>query len=632
MGAVYLARERALDRLVAIKVLQPESTDADSVERFRREARTAAKLTHPNIVPLHSFGEAGGMMYFVMGFVQGEPLSARLKRRGRLDPDEVRELLATVADALHYAHSHGVVHRDIKPDNILIEDETGKPVLTDFGIAKSASGAGATLTQLGTTLGTPLYMSPEQAAGDRAIDHRSDLYSLGVVGYQLLAGRCPFEADSARELLVQHITKDPLPLRSLAPSAPADLIDAISALLAKDPARRTSDARTLSHALRAGSGGEEQLPEELEDFITEGRAASGMVAASLYAGYNCALWGNGLWAGAFSLLAGVFALLPPISRHVRKLQRYSWRTLLPMLLRKPRLWIGWWPKSLRAPDDLWDRLPVPLRRVLEAYGPFLGTAALVLPLVARTLFEPTWDLIRLIALVVAPTAVTLSLFFWRVLQLERWARRIGLRQADISQLMSPHVSTPFWKKPHIQKLLLPSGENPDAAPRRLPDTPAGIVDALIAAAGELDGPERQLARDAAAAGREVHEAIQKLDRQIETLARDADPAEHQRLEEKVKALRAVTDAESDAQRRMRNLLEQQLELTRGLAGQLDAIRDRRARLGELLKTLWLQIANLGAQQHDTAFDGSAITGRIRTITDDARRYLEAYTETSKLLE
>ena len=177
MGAVYLAREYSLDRLVAIKVLLSEATTGDSGERFKREARTAAKLTHPNIVPLHAFGEAEGMMYFVMGFVQGETLKGKLERRGRIDPDETRRILRDIAGALHYAHEQGVVHRDVKPDNILIEDESGKPLLTDFGIARSVT-SGETLTQIGTTLGTPHYMSPEQASGegtltDEAISIRS---------------------------------------------------------------------------------------------------------------------------------------------------------------------------------------------------------------------------------------------------------------------------------------------------------------------------------------------------------------------------------------------------------------------------------------------------------------------------
>ncbi len=163
MGAVYLARERALERTVAIKVLPPEvAVSAEAQERFRREARTAAKLTHPNIVPLHTFGEVEGMMYFVMGYVRGESLADRMRRYEKLPPDDARRILSAIADALDYAHRQGVVHRDIKPDNILLEQESGRPMLTDFGIAKAAA-SGETLTELGTAIGTPHYMSPEQS-------------------------------------------------------------------------------------------------------------------------------------------------------------------------------------------------------------------------------------------------------------------------------------------------------------------------------------------------------------------------------------------------------------------------------------------------------------------------------------
>src|SRR5688500_10438666 len=181
MGAVYLARDRALDRLVAIKVLRPEAAATpESRERFKREARTAAGLTHPHVVPLHSFGEAGDTMFFVMGYVPGESLGRRLSRDVSIAPDEGARILAELADALDYAHRQGVVHRDIKPDNILLDDATGRAMLADFGIARAGTiGTGErALTQDGVALGTPHYMSPEQAVGDAVIDGRSDLYSL----------------------------------------------------------------------------------------------------------------------------------------------------------------------------------------------------------------------------------------------------------------------------------------------------------------------------------------------------------------------------------------------------------------------------------------------------------------------
>lgn len=197
MGAVYLAHELALDREVAIKVLPPEqASTAQMRERFRREARTAARLSHPHIVPLHTFGEVSGLAYFVMGYIAGESLASRLKREGPLPPEEARTLLVAICDALNYAHRQGIVHRDIKPDNILLDTMSGAPLLTDFGIAKPAL-AEAHLTLTGQVLGTPHYMSPEQALGRADVDARSDLYSLGVVAYEMISGRRPFDAEES---------------------------------------------------------------------------------------------------------------------------------------------------------------------------------------------------------------------------------------------------------------------------------------------------------------------------------------------------------------------------------------------------------------------------------------------------
>src|SRR5437763_83579 len=186
MGVVFNARDERLKRRVAVKVLPPELAFREEIRlRFVREAETAARLSHPHIVPIHSVGEGpDGLVYFVMAYVDGESLGAKLKRRGRLPPDEARRIMLETADALGAAHALGIIHRDVKPDNILLEGSRGRVVVTDFGIAKalSASTGSATLTATGVAIGTPHYMSPEQAAGDREIDGRSDIYSLGVVG------------------------------------------------------------------------------------------------------------------------------------------------------------------------------------------------------------------------------------------------------------------------------------------------------------------------------------------------------------------------------------------------------------------------------------------------------------------
>ena len=253
MGVVYRARDERLHRRVAIKVLPPELAFQKEIrERFTREAQTAARLSHPHIVPIHDVGEGVGLVYFVMGYVEGESLAARIKRRGRLPAEEVRRIMKGTADALSAAHSLSVIHRDIKPDNVLLEGTRGRVMVTDFGIAKALSGStGATLTGVGVAIGTPQFMSPEQAAGERDIDGRSDLYSLGVVAYQMLTGELPFNAPTVAGILMKQIT-EPAPVLHLThPDVPEDLSLAVARCLEKDPENRWPTADALRRALES---------------------------------------------------------------------------------------------------------------------------------------------------------------------------------------------------------------------------------------------------------------------------------------------------------------------------------------------------------------------------------------------
>ena len=251
MGSVYLAREPALDRLVAIKVLPPERAQSpDLRERFRREARTAAQLSHPNIVPLLTFGEDDGLMYFVMGYVEGEALSARVQREGRLQTGEAVRVLSELAEALGYAHGRGVVHRDIKPENILLEQPNGVVRLTDFGVAKGLATTSA-LTTEGAVIGTPHYMSPEQASGRADVGTRSDIYSMGALAFTLFTGRPPFTGRNAGEILRQHLSQEPPRLRDQVPELPAALDDAVRRCLAKEPGARWNSAADFSKALQS---------------------------------------------------------------------------------------------------------------------------------------------------------------------------------------------------------------------------------------------------------------------------------------------------------------------------------------------------------------------------------------------
>ena len=249
MAVVYRATDLRLNRRVAIKVLPPElAFNADVRERFLREAQTAAQLSHPGIVPIYTVDEREGIVYFVMALVDGESLAERLSRESRLSIPEARRLLSAVADALAYAHEQGVVHRDVKPDNIMLERTSGRPLVTDFGIARAAQGD-TRLTVTGVAIGTPAYMSPEQALGERELDGRSDIYSLGVIGYQLLAGETPFKASNTPAMLVKHVSETPRPLSMLRPDTPAGLAHAIARALAKKPEDRWLDAGAFRAAI-----------------------------------------------------------------------------------------------------------------------------------------------------------------------------------------------------------------------------------------------------------------------------------------------------------------------------------------------------------------------------------------------
>ena len=251
MAVVYRAVDLRLHRPVAIKVLPPDlAFNGDVRTRFVREAQTAAQLSHPNIVPIFSVDDTdgGALTYFVMAFVDGESLGVRLAREGAWPIDKTVRVLRDVADALAYAHARGVVHRDIKPDNILIDRASGRPLVTDFGIARAAAGE-TRLTLTGVSVGTPAYMSPEQALGERELDGRSDLYSLGVVGYHMLSGDTPFKAGNTPAMLVKHVSERPRPLRDRRPDVPPYLAVAIDRALAKKPEDRWSDAAEFRDAL-----------------------------------------------------------------------------------------------------------------------------------------------------------------------------------------------------------------------------------------------------------------------------------------------------------------------------------------------------------------------------------------------
>jgi tRNA A-37 threonylcarbamoyl transferase component Bud32/tetratricopeptide (TPR) repeat protein len=251
MSRVFVATETALGRKIVIKVLSQELAGGLSGERFHREIQLAASLQHPNIVPLLNAGETLGVPYYTMPLVEGESLRAKLQRAGELPVREAVAILRDVARALDYAHAHGVVHRDIKPDNVLLSSDYA--VVTDFGVAKAliAARTGAeTITQLGVAIGTPAYMSPEQTVGDQ-IDHRADIYAFGCMAYEMLTGATPFRDTSAPALFAAHATRTPVPVSEIRPAIPAPLATLVMRSLEKRPADRPQSAREIIDALDA---------------------------------------------------------------------------------------------------------------------------------------------------------------------------------------------------------------------------------------------------------------------------------------------------------------------------------------------------------------------------------------------
>lgn len=249
MGVVFLARDVALHRTVAIKVLRHEFVDSeDHRERFRREARFTARLNHPGIVPVYTLGEHDDLVYIVMQYVHGESLAERLRTRGRLSAEEAAQLLYDLAETLDYAHGEGMLHRDLKAENVLIERGTGRARLTDFGVARLRD-ASPDEWERTHAFGTPHYMSPEQAAGEADLDGRSDLYSLGVLGYLMLSGRLPFHGSSFVSLAAQHIVRAPEPLAELAADAPEALVRAVERCLEKEREDRWKSAAEFGAAL-----------------------------------------------------------------------------------------------------------------------------------------------------------------------------------------------------------------------------------------------------------------------------------------------------------------------------------------------------------------------------------------------
>ncbi len=335
MGVVLLARDVALDRLVAIKLLpQTMASQTRLRERFLREARTAAGLSHPNIVPIHAVEEHGDFVFFVMGFVDGETLRERVERTGPVTPRAAMRLLQEVSWALAHAHQRGIIHRDVKPENILIERASDRAMVTDFGIAVAGGSQDA---ESGTeVVGTARYMSPEQACGE-PVDARSDLYSLGATVFFALTGRAPFEAPTVSALLAKHVTEPPPKVPALRPETPDKLSAIVDRCLRKDPNDRYPSGDELAKAVSEVRGRELRAPPVVRNFLRNAEVSTAVILTIVVFGPDSTVGSSGVSIEGLQLVAWV--LLFQLGAAARRLLRsgYTFDDIREALLAEARV-------------------------------------------------------------------------------------------------------------------------------------------------------------------------------------------------------------------------------------------------------------------------------------------------------
>jgi serine/threonine-protein kinase len=615
MGAVYLARERALERFVAIKVLRPELAVTEaSRERFRREARVAAQLSHPNVLPLHTFGEVSGIWYFVMGYVRGVTLAERLRIEGRLSSEEAQRILIELAGALEHAHAHGVIHRDIKPANILLDEQTGRAMLADFGISK-VHGAADSLTGTGVIIGTPHYMSPEQSLGAPTVDERSDIYSLGAVAYTMLTGREPFADSKPGEMVFRRLSEDPVPVTALAPSIEPDLSAIVMRCLARDPADRWQRVREVRDALARLSGDAlATIPESLRDLPSFGP----------YALIWAALWTAIAFRGDRGLDDRVLLLLIAIAVpfgflvHIWNVGRpdLGWGGIARVAFWPPDWWGMWWPASLRRPTDLWKRLPWQARAVRASLSVFL----IVLP--AMILLRPEieevgtpggwlrFSDVQTLLVVGAALVIVFGL---------AWAYRLKLSWSDTARLLVG-ATTPSsgWNAPAIASLLSPMQGRARGPLREAPDE---YRRAILEALPTLPAAAGPVAIALADIVRRLHDEIDVHDREVAALERDAGPQEVERLTARLSSLNA--ENATPARRELTDLVRRELDVVRELRVASEIVSQRRAHLYAMLRGLWGQVTSIRDQAGATASPAHPAIARLAELGDEARRALDA---------
>ncbi len=625
MAVVFAATDLRLKRAVAIKVLPPElAFRTDVRERFLREAQMAAGLAHPHIVPVFAVEEVDGLVFIVMGRVHGETLAQRLHRQPQLDVALTRRILRETADALAHAHARGVVHRDIKPDNILLEANGDRVQVTDFGIARAAEGD-ARLTATGVAVGTPTYMSPEQARGDHDVDGRADLYSLGVVGYQMLAGAPPFAASNTPALLLKHVTEPPPSLRAQRHDLPSPLVFAVERALAKDVSARWPDAASMRDALAddavvptVGGLGRPALSASTRQPALAAPTAAPAPSAPAHQG------------------------LPPYPawRGGGEAEREQWRRAQQE-----------WRERVRAQQDAWmddvkqrqaqrkaardDRHRPLADRLREFQRKALFTALFGIPL---SLF--------LFVLNVETGGFPWVLFAWMGIFGGSIKRGInlwqdGLRLRDLvrspahlalsspAQFAGGAPPAAALGDPVAQRALSLAGETVLHGPhggtvRRAVEDELAIKDTLTT----LTAADAAQLPDVVQTVGGLVERIASLARSLDRLDRDLKPGQITQLEQRLQEARALPDG-SDRERRVQ-LLERQVVSLNDLADRRSALVQQLEHAALVLQTMRLDLLRLRSSGIGAASELHSVTQEARALSRDIERVVGAAAEVRDL--
>jgi serine/threonine-protein kinase len=649
MAVVYRAKDQRLRRKVALKVLPPELAFRDDVKsRFLREAQMAAQLSHPHIVPIFEVDETDGVVYFAMGLVEGETLAQQLARDPKVPLPRVREILRQVAEALAYAHAQQLVHRDVKPDNILVDRATGNVLVSDFGIARAAEGD-QRLTVTGIAVGTPAYMSPEQAMGEREIDGRADIYALGIVGYQMLSGTLPFEASNTPAMLMKHISERPRPLHEVRPDLPPNLVSAIERAMAKGANERWPDATAfrdaLAHDAVVARPQRSHPPTAGVDYVQAPEPsrrppalpANWIDDADAREDTRDALkeWREEQrrWR---ERVRGERGSAREEFRAIAQTAREDGRALL----RESR---GERRDRRREERDMREATRDPLDRIRAAQRQLLQTAIMIPFLFAINVASSTGG--RFFPWFIFPSVAMALGVASRVGKL--WLDGIPLRE-----LFTRHPRQP-GELGGGAAVALDVRVGRGAEPRRVPAIAPDLrgVDPAV-----LDGPHGSVVRDAAAAKATIRDVltglskverdmlptnleqtVNELEERVRTLAQtlhqlDADAGSESlaKLERRIAEMKTASAEAPEAVRRL-ELLERQRDTLKDLASRRDGVAEKLESAHTVLQTMRLDMLKLRSSGMDAKLDRSMeATQQARAVSSDISRVIEAADEARRL--